>query len=59
MIRASGADDDVAPYPRLVSRKLRFLVIANSLARVCGRSYSFTNESLRLPNSSLSLTVMR
>ena len=49
MIRASGADDDVAPYPRLVSRKLRFLVIANSLARVCGRSYSFTNESLRLP----------
>ena len=30
MIRASGADDDVAPYPRLVSRKLRFLVIANS-----------------------------
>ena len=26
MIRASGADDDVAPYPRLLSRKLRFLV---------------------------------
>jgi hypothetical protein len=31
MIRASGADDDVAPYPRLLSRKLRFLVIADKL----------------------------
>lgn len=31
MIRAGGADDDVAPYARLRSRKLRFLVIVNSL----------------------------
>ena len=31
MIRASGADDDVAPYPRLLFRKLRFLMIVNNL----------------------------
>ena len=30
MIRASGADDDVAPYSRLLFRKLRFLVIVDS-----------------------------
>jgi len=30
MIRASGADDDVAPCPRLLFRKLRFLVIVDS-----------------------------
>jgi len=29
MIRASGADDDVAPCPRLLFRKLRFLVIVD------------------------------
>jgi hypothetical protein len=30
MIRACGADDDVASYPRLLSRKLRFLVIVDT-----------------------------
>jgi len=31
MIRASGADDDVAPCPRLLFRKLRFLVIVDTV----------------------------
>ena len=30
MIRASGADDDDAPYPRLLFGKLRFLVIVDT-----------------------------